>query len=105
MIYLLVAFGICAVGSWISYSPFRESHQAKWAMAALGAMIGWFWCIAIRHMPDRESVFVFSLYWDAVVMSAYYLLPLFFMGVKPNAGVVVGASVVLLGLFIVKLYS
>lgn len=104
MIYLLLAFLICSFGAYISYSPMKAEPYARWLMMCLGGLIGWLWIVAIRKM-DSERAYVFSLYWDSVVMTAYYLMPILLLGVRPNAGVLVGSAVVMAGLVIVKIYA
>lgn len=101
MIWLIPVFVVCAVGSWVTYCR-REEDWAPWLMAGLAATCGAMWVMAVRRL-GQEQVFAFGLAYDAVVMAAYYLLPLAMFGTKPTTGLLVGAGLVVTGLVVVKI--
>lgn len=103
--YLSIAFAICSAGSYLSYSNLRLLDGTKYALAALAGLAGYFWALAVRNLNTAEKVYVYSLYWDGVVLGAYYLLPIFVMGVRPTVGVVAGSLLVVLGFVVIKAWG
>ncbi len=106
MLYLLLASGaLCLCGAYLSYA---EASKAAWfplAMGCLGLACSLVWAWAVRLEQDKAKLYAFSIWWDVMTFSIYYGLPLMLAGVRPNAGVVVGACVVAVGLVVVKIYS
>ncbi len=106
MLYLLLASGaLCLAGAWLSFSESGKSPFLVPVMAILGAWASIVWAWAVIIEPDKEKLYEFAVWWDVMTVGIYYLLPLIFLGVRPNAGVVVGACIVAVGLVVVKVYS
>lgn len=102
--WLLAPVGImCCVGAWATYTPWAKN--ANWytpTMAGLAALCGLCFALAAKRCgADTGKVYVFSLTYDALMMVCYYLLPLVAFGTRVNAGVLAGAALVAIGLFVV----
>lgn len=105
--HLLVPFfALCCVCSAMSYSKLaRDWPGYTWAMCGAGAVCAWMFALAARWLDDKEAIYVYSLWWDSLMLAAYYLLPLLASGVRPAAGACAGVVLVVLGMALVKLYS
>jgi len=100
---LLVTALVCGIGCWASYN--EEAKQAWWYMP-LGFLLGLIgsgsWFYVCKLLSDKEKIFVFNLMWDAVMVAVYYGLPLLLFGVKLDRMSFIGATLILVGIFILK---
>lgn len=100
---LVPVFLMCVAGSWLSYSDAaRRSPGYVWWMVLLGGacagLFGW----AARALDDKAKLYAFSLFYDSLMMAAYYLLPLALFGARVSPGVLCGAALVAVGLLVVR---
>ncbi len=103
---LIPALLTFAVGAWLSYDDeCRNSKYYPWLFTFLGVTCSTLWIIATRALGDKDKIFVYSLFWDSLMMACYYLLPLVAMGVRVNTGILVGTGLVVAGLVVVKVAS
>lgn len=101
MIPFLLAPVAFAVGAVLSYTPaVRSSPHAVWAFAAVGAASSAVWFAAIRG-ADQAAVFRAGLYWDAVAVVVYFLIPAVIAGVSLSPSAWAGACLVLAGCVLV----
>jgi multidrug transporter EmrE-like cation transporter len=106
--YLLLVpvFLLCVAGSGLSYTDgLRRSPWYTWWMILLGGACAGMFAWAAKMLDSGPGVYRYSLFYDAVVMSCYYLLPLLAFGTRVSPGVLLGAAVVVAGLVIVKVYG
>lgn len=104
--WLLAPVGLmCGFGAWATYTPWaKESTWYTPAIAVLSALCGLCFALAAKRLgADAGKVYVFSLSYDALMMAAYYLLPIVAFGTRAPAGVYVGAAMVATGLLLVHL--
>mgnify|MGYP006921306019 CR=1 FL=1 len=102
---LALVFVMCCVGSWASYTKFKETRLYLPLLVTLGGVCSLLFGLAAKWLKSNEKLYVFSLYFDALMAFAYYLLPLLVFGTKLSPGVLVGAALVVAGLFVVHIYG
>jgi ABC-type multidrug transport system permease subunit len=103
---LAPVFALCVIGSALCYTDtLRRSAWYIPAMAFLGAACAMLFAWATKTLDTKERAYVFSLWYDTLMMLAYYLLPLVIFGAKVSPGVMAGAAFVAFGLLIVKVYG
>lgn len=101
---LALAFTLCLVGSWLSYGEQRDRRWTPGLMALIACWCGFLWGYVIRG-KTTEEIYVVSLVYDSLVLVAYTAFPLALFGVRPTAGVLVGAGLVVSGLVVVKVWG
>lgn len=100
---LVPVFVLCCVGSGLTYTD--SARKAWWfvyAVVPLWTACGVLFCWAAKTLEDKQSVYVFGLAYDVLMVLAYYILPLVVFGTKVSPGVMVGAGLIVLGLLVVK---
>ena len=104
--YLLAPAFVCfVVGAFVSYSEkFKATNWFLPTYMVVGTLASLIWVYAVAKM-NRQSVYLYSLVWDMVLMIAYYVIPMLFLvkmsEMKP--GVLVGVGIMLTGLLVIKL--
>ncbi len=91
------------LGSWATFTD--SVRQSRWyvpAMMILSLLNALIFGIAARMLNDKERIFVLSLVLDALMVFAYYLVPLLAFGVRPSTPVLVGTGLIVLGFLFVK---
>lgn len=102
-VWLAPVLAMCCVGAWTSYDEDVKAWKGYVpSMAILGAACAACFGLAVRKMAKTET-YAFSLYYDAVVFSCYYLLPVMLWEAKLTPPLVAGTVLVLLGVAIVKM--
>lgn len=100
---LWLATVLFLLGSWASYNDkFRAGQWYSVSYISLGILSAMLWVWATGS-KTKEQVFTYSLYWDSLMVACYYVAPLFLMGLRPTAGVLVGSLLILSGILVVKL--
>jgi hypothetical protein len=81
--------------------------REKWWFVPLsvgiGTIVSTIWVLTIRYLGDKQKIYVFSLFWDFVMMFVYYLLPVVWFGVKLDKWSVGGIMLMVLGLVVLKM--
>ena len=96
---MIGAFALFCVGSYCSYTPSIRSHWS-YIPVTIGISIlgGTLWAWTARRCADNKEVLFWSLVWDALMVAAYYALPLAFGAAKIPLQAYVAAGVVIFGL-------
>jgi len=103
---LIPVFIIYVIGSALSYiDALRRAWWYAPLFAILGVVTTYLFAWAAKLLDNKEKIYVFSLCYDTAMMIAYYLLPLLIFSTRPSTGVVIGTSLVVIGLFVVKVYG
>ena len=94
---------IYALGSACSYvDRWRNADWYVSIFAALAGVAALIQAIGGRLTADREALFVYFLAIDALMLSAYYVLPLMVFDVHIPPGVYAGSALVLAGFVLIK---
>ena len=102
--FLLVpVFLFCLMGAGLSYSDDARRHWSytPW-MIVLGAVCAGLFAWGAQLLDNKGKVFVFSIWYDSLVLACYYILPILIFGTRVSWGVMLGAAFVVAGLVIVK---
>ncbi len=100
---LLLVGLVYTIGAYLSYGD--EFRQKWWFIpvcTVLGTISGTMWFIMVKLIDDKQRIYVYSLMWDMVMMSIYYLFPLLFLGVKLDKWSIFGLCLMICGLTIIK---
>lgn len=102
---ILVGFIYC-ICSWLTYS---EDIRQKWYFiplaVLLGTIVSLIWFCTVRYIDNKQKIYVYSLFWDFVMMGVYYIYPIIFLGIKLDGWSVFGLFLILTGVIIIKLRS
>lgn len=101
MIYGLLAavFALCVLGAWASFTDsVRNGRAYIGLMAWVSVSTGILFAYGAVLLNSKPRIFVFSLYYDIAMATAYYLLPLLFFGCRVHSGTIIGAVLILCGL-------
>lgn len=102
--YATLTLLLLLIGSWATYTDWaRRSWWYVSLMVLLSAGNAIVFGLAARALDNKERVFVLSLVLDALMVFAYYVLPVCIMGVRPSTGVVAGTLLVIVGFIVIKL--
>lgn len=91
------------IGSYLSYNP--TYNRTSWftpVCMLLSVSVAGCWGIALRLLETKEQIFKYNLVWDTLAVTAYVILPLIISGVRVPLLTLVGALIVLFGLFLVQ---
>lgn len=103
---LVIAFLLYSLCCWLTYS---EGYRDKWWYLPLGIMLGatcnLMWLMMTKAIDDKDKIFIYALFWDAVIVAVFYGLPIFFFGVKLDKWGLLGVLMIVIGLTIIKVRS
>ena len=101
LVIATILYCICA------YITYQEEVRKQWWFIPFGVLLGTtlatMWFLTIRYIGDKQRIYVFSLFWDTIMWSIYYILPAVFFGVKLNSWTSFGLALIVAGLLVVKL--
>lgn len=101
LVILLAVFAVSCLGSWASFTErARQSLYYVPGMVVISVLTGALFAAGCQYLDDKRKIFYFSLYYDVMVATAYYLLPLAFFGCRVSPQAVVGGFVILTGVFL-----
>lgn len=103
-IYFLIAAIIYLFASWMTYSD--SAKQAAWYIPVgifVGAVLSCLWYLAARLITVKEKMVAYSMAWDSMMMTIYYLMPLIFFGARLNAWGYFAMFMILSGIVILKM--
>lgn len=101
---LLLSFMIFVAGAYCSYTPeIRRSDAFPWLYMTCTVLVGTIWIFAARRLDDAGKILWFSLCWDALMVAAYYALPIIWQGKSFPWQAVAACGVVVGGLVWAKL--
>lgn len=105
--YLLApAFATFLVGSLMSYADgFRRGPWYMPSFIGLGVLSSALWVLASKRIDDRDRIYVYSLVWDLLMVSAYYVAPALVFRVELSRGVWGGVGLMVVGMILVKIYG
>lgn len=93
------AFTLFCLGSYFSYTPSIRTHWSYIPLTiGISILGGALWAWTARRCADNKEVLFWSLVWDALMVAAYYALPLFFGSAKIPFQAYVAAGLAIFGL-------
>lgn len=101
-----VLFLVGLIYSFSAYITYTESRDKWWAIPVgtlLGAIVAILWFTMARYLEDKHRIYVYSLFWDTTMWVVYYTIPLLFFGVKLDRWLVVGLSLIITGMVVIKI--
>lgn len=91
------------------YLTFNEKFYDRAWFIPIGLLIGMIsnglWFLAAKTIGNRSHLYVFSMFWDCLMIAIYFLLPVFFFGIKLDKMGVFGLTLIIIGTFIMKCRS
>ncbi len=105
LVYLPLLFSIIFAIAWVSYQNKIDSYLGMGICIIGNMFIGLLWLLSCKLIREPTRVFIFSMWWDVIVMLSFTLYPLLFSNLKFTTGLVSGCVLVVLGLVIIKLNS
>ncbi len=102
-IFLFLIFCTHSLCCYLSYEKWA---QEKWWYLPIGMLTGCIsnilWFLSTRMISDAKNIYIYSLFWDLVVISVYFLLPIIIFDIKLNKFGFIGLLLMLIGLLLVK---
>jgi len=80
----------------------RSSFYIPLSLVA-SILIGLLWSTGIKHIDNKDRIFLFSLCWEFMILIIDYIVPLIFYSLSVNKYVILGSFIVAVGLTIMKL--
>lgn len=103
----LVLIGImCGLSAWITYK--ESNRNSSWfipTLIGIDIVSNLVWAGMTRYLDDKQKIYVFSLFWDTVMVLVWYFIPIMFFGVKIDRWILLGVLLMILGLSIIKVRS
>ena len=102
--YLMIPlFVLLSAASAASYADTARRHWSYVpGMMILGSLTTLIFAYGSKLLDDKSRIFVYSLAYDCMMALCYYILPLIVLGVRVNAGVMIGSVLIIVGLIIIK---
>jgi multidrug transporter EmrE-like cation transporter len=60
--------------------------------------------LLIKKLKNKEDILINSIYWDFMLIFIGYLIPLFIFQFKFNINQIIGLTLVVIGILIIKLF-
>jgi hypothetical protein len=106
MIWLIFvsAFVLYFASAYISY---HDEWKTRNFYFPLGIFIGlcittlWFWLI--KDIDDKNTIYFYSLIWDAIMIGVFYITPIIIYNVNINKTGLIGLILIIIGLIIFKI--
>lgn len=97
---------ICFTHSIPCYLSYEKWAQDKWwylpVALFFGGMNMMLWFIATRIISNLKTIYIYSLIWDLIVVSVYFLLPIIAFQIKLNKFGIIGLMLMVIGFLLVK---
>ena len=101
-IYTL-AIVIYTLSAWMSYSS--TAKAAAWYFPAgvlLSVIANTAWLYVARNTAKPEDILFRGLIWDSIITLCFVIAPIFFFQMQLTRMQILGASLILVGLFVAK---
>ena len=88
----------------VSYST--SLKQTNWYFPiglSLAIVANTMWLYIAKHSSVKDDLYVRGLVWDAMIVSAYVIVPLIWYGVRPTGYTLAGCIFIVIGLILTKL--
>ena len=103
---LIPAFLLFCAGSWVSYSDkLRNSYWFLPIYLSTAVLCSFIWVYSARILPNKEKIYLYSISWDLLMITAYYLLPVIILSFEFKLWTWVGLGFILFGIFLIKVSS
>lgn len=100
---LCVATLLFGIGCWATYNDNIKNSIWYYPLGvSLGTITATLWFYVCTLLPDKNKVYVYSLFWDTIMVMVYYGLPILFFGVKLDKITAVGSTLILAGIMVLK---
>ena len=100
----LVLIGL--IHSLCCYLTFNERYHERWWFIPIGLLFGMssngLWFLAAKTIGNKDNLYVFTLFWDGLVVAIYFLMPVLLFGVKLDKIGVLGLGLIVLGTVLIK---
>lgn len=101
LVVVFVLYSICC------YFTFDDRTRAKWWYVPSGVFLGivcnTIWLFMTRSLDDKEKIYFYALFWDAMIVVVFYGMPILLFGVKLNKWGLLGLALMITGLTIMKI--
>jgi hypothetical protein len=103
-ILFLLLIGI--IHSICCYLTFHEKFYDRWWFIPIGLFIGLcsngLWFLAAKTIGNKDQLYIFSMFWDCLIVGIYFLFPVLFFGIKLDKIGIVGLCFIVIGTLIIK---
>ena len=101
--------GVALLYCFCAYMSYHESWHGQWWYVPLGVLTGaaasGVWFAMAAYLKDRQAIYLYNFYWDVVLCSVFYLVPVLCCGVKLNWAGVLGLAMMAAGTLLLKVQS
>jgi len=102
----MLAVCIYFCSSYISYSDaWRKSGWFIPVGVVIGLIASTCWFILVKYVNNNQRIYVYSLFWDAIICWSFYVVPLIFFNIKIDRWGFLGLAMMVAGLTIIKIRS
>lgn len=101
---ILLAIGLYCCSSYLSYSDaWRRSPWLIPVGMSIGIVSSIAWFMLVKQVDDKQRIYFYSLIWDTIICSCFYIVPIIFFSVKIDRWSFLGLALMICGLVIIKL--
>lgn len=102
-ILLFVAMIFYIISCYLSYQEwFRQSVHYYWVSLLLGMVISLIWYGMVRHLNDKDAIYLYAIVWDISLVMVYFILPLLLFDIKLTRFGLTGVGLIFLGMILLK---
>lgn len=88
---------------------FTKSFHDRWWYFPVGIIFGVttnsLWLLSAKILPDKQQIYIFSLFWDCIMVGVYFLIPVIAFGIKFDKIGFFGLLLIIIGTLLIKLRS
>lgn len=100
----LIGLVVYALAAGVSYSSsFKQSPYYYWFGIASAVIANLIWFYIAKHTENKADLYIRALVWDSMIVGAYVIIPMLFMGVRLAGWSLVGAWLIIIGLILTKI--
>jgi uncharacterized membrane protein len=98
---------VIVLQSCLCFMAFTKSIHNHWWYLPCGVCLGIatniLWLTTTKALSSREQVYALSVLWDCAMVNIYFVIPVFFCGVKLDKIGMIGVALTMLGALLVKI--
>lgn len=88
---------------------YNKAIHDRWWYFPLGVLMGvstnTLWLISAKLLGDKQQIYIFSLFWDCIMMAIYLLIPIFIFGIRFDKIGFCGLLLIIIGTLLIKIRS
>jgi drug/metabolite transporter (DMT)-like permease len=102
--YIIASFFYLIVMLITFYEPMRKTSWFLPISICCNLFSSMCYFLLIKKLNNKEDILINGIYWDFMLIFIGYLIPLFIFQFKFNTNQIIGLTLVVIGILIIKLF-